>query len=123
MARPRQYSQEFRERAIRMVAEADGGSMRRIASQLGISYETIRKWVHQAEVDGGLCAGTMSEQLEELRRLLKKERGAASRQRDPEVGISFFRTRARPTSAEMIAYIDSTEGARFGVEPICRTLD
>ena len=72
MARPRQYSQEFRERAIRMVAEADGGSMRRIASQLGISYETLRKWVRQAEIDGGLRAGTTTEQLEEIRRLRKE---------------------------------------------------
>lgn len=72
MARPRQYSQEFRERAIRMVAEGGDGSKRRIAQQLGISYETLRKWVHQAEIDGGLKPGTTSEQLEELRRLRKE---------------------------------------------------
>lgn len=72
MARPRQYSQEFRARATRMVAESDGGSMRRIASQLGISYETLRKWVRQAETDGGLRPGTTSEQIEELRRLRKE---------------------------------------------------
>lgn len=72
MARPRQYSNDFRERALRMVAESGSGSIRRIAEQLGISYETLRKWVRQAEIDGGLRAGTTSEQLEEIRRLRKE---------------------------------------------------
>lgn len=48
---------EFRERAIRVVAETDGESMRRIATLLGISCETLRKWVRQAEIDGGLRPG------------------------------------------------------------------
>lgn len=72
MARPRQYSQEFRERAIRMVAESGPGSITRVAGQLGIAHETLRKWVRQAEIDGNFRPGTTTEQLEEIRRLRKE---------------------------------------------------
>ncbi|MEW6309180.1 MAG: hypothetical protein AB1492_09080 [Bacillota bacterium] len=31
-----------------------GKSKRQIAVDLGLSYETLRKWVEQAEIDAGL---------------------------------------------------------------------
>jgi transposase-like protein len=93
MARPRQYSSEFRQRAIRMVAESAGGFMRRIASQLGVSYETLHKWVDRAARGAARSA--------------QRECGAASRQRDLEIGLGLFRPRARPTSAERTTHIQS----------------
>jgi transposase-like protein len=41
MASPRQYSPEFRERAVRMVAESAPGSNKRIGGPARISYETL----------------------------------------------------------------------------------
>ncbi len=73
----RRYPPELRERAIRMVQESfDRGDQRqglvtRIARQLGIGPESLRKWVHQAEVDRRQRPGTTSE---EARRIADLER-------------------------------------------------
>ncbi len=73
----RRYPPELRERAVRMVQESfDRGDQRqglvtRIARQLGIGPESLRKWVHQAEVDRGQRPGTTSD---EARRIADLER-------------------------------------------------
>ena len=62
--RQRRYSEELKQRAVRMVfqlREETGeaqGSVKRVADQLDIGVESVRSWVKQAEVDGGRRAGT-----------------------------------------------------------------
>ncbi len=76
-ASPRQYPPELKARATRMVLESlDRGSERqglvtRIARQLDIGPESLRRWVVQAEIDRGARAGTTSE---EARRITELER-------------------------------------------------
>jgi transposase len=79
MARPSKYTPELRERAVRMVMESrqdyphEAAAIRSIAAKLGItSTESVRKWVRQAEVDGGIRPGKTSEEIAEIK-ALKKE--------------------------------------------------
>jgi transposase len=79
MARPSKYPRELRDRAVRMVVESTSDypsefeAIRSIAAKLGIgSPETLRKWVRQAEIDGGHGAGKPTEEIAEIRELKKE---------------------------------------------------
>ena len=110
MAKPRRYPQELRERAVHMVAEiGERGAIGRVADQLGMHRETLTSWVRLSRNRRRPEAGHHDR--------------ASPGQRDPEVRECLFRTRARPKSVELTAYIDSTGCTRFGVEPIRRALD
>ena len=73
----RRYPPEIRERAVRMVREAlkesdrSHGVVTRVAGQLGLGSETLRKWVRQAEVDDRQRPRMTSE---EHRRIIELER-------------------------------------------------
>ena len=75
---PRQYPQQFRERALRMVEESlpeqkcEFAAMKKIATKLGISPEAIRRWKRQNEVDSGLRPGLSSQEHDEVRRLRRE---------------------------------------------------
>lgn len=73
MPQTRRYPPELRERAVRMVLELnERGAVARVAQQLGMPSETLRKWVVRAQTDQGLRSGLTTDQLAELKELRKE---------------------------------------------------
>ena|SRR3989442_10846815 len=73
MARRSAYPPEFRTEAVRLAREP-GSTMRSVARDLGVSYESLRKWVRQADFDAGRKEGLSTEELAELRQLRRRVR-------------------------------------------------
>ena len=75
MGRPSKYAPEVRERAIRMVWEhgaehsSQWAAIASIASKLGCTTETLRRWVRQAERDAGQRPGLTTDERQRLKDL------------------------------------------------------
>ena len=80
MARTSRYSQEVRERAVRMVFEHRGEydteweAICSIAEKIGCSSETLRKWVRRTEVDTGRRGGLTSDEKARIKELERENR-------------------------------------------------
>ena len=78
--RPGRYPAEFKERAVRMVAEAESQGRSRwqaiqsVAEKLGPTGETIRAWVKRAEIDEGKRPGVTSAEAERIKQLERENK-------------------------------------------------
>lgn len=70
---PPPYPPEFKEEAVRLF-RASGKSVGSLAADLGVAYETLRKWIEQHDVDDGNAPGITSAEREELRKLRREVR-------------------------------------------------
>src|SRR5215469_17022647 len=77
----RRYPPELKERAVRLyfeLVEQQGGFRHgvrsRVASQLGVSYEALRQWVQQAEIDQGQRPGLTTAEQRRIAELEKENR-------------------------------------------------
>ncbi len=67
------YPPEFRREAVALHRRS-GRPLREVASDLGVSTETLRIWTRQSQVDAGEQPGLSSEERVELRELRRKVR-------------------------------------------------
>ncbi len=80
MNRNKRYSPEVRERAVRLLFEHQGeydsewAALKSIASKVGCTAETLRKWVRRSEIDQGKRAGVTSSERERMLELERENR-------------------------------------------------
>ncbi len=80
MSRRIRYSQEVRDRAVRMVIEHEGDyasqweAICSIAEKIGCSPESLRKWLRRTEIDSGSRSGVTSDERARMKDLEKENR-------------------------------------------------
>ena len=78
MGKTQNYGAETKAKAIRLVREHAGdypsqwAAITAVAGRLGMSAETLRKWLRQAEVDEGKAPGLTTAEAAEVRALRRK---------------------------------------------------
>jgi transposase len=99
---PSKYDEQTRARAVRLVTEhvedydSEWAAITAVAGRLGMTPETLRRWVRQAAVDAGQADGVSSESAREIRELKRKN---AELERTVEIlkaATSFFARESDP---------------------------
>ena len=85
------YPEQFRREAIEL-AKKSGRPISEIAKDLGVTEQSLRNWVRQADVDAGRAHGLSSEEKEELRRLRRENRILREEREILKKAAAFFAT-------------------------------
>ena len=78
MGRPSRYSPEVRERSVRLVLDqtdkhsSQWAAIQSVASKIGCTSETLRRWVRQTEYDSGTRDGLTTSERERMK-ILERE--------------------------------------------------
>jgi transposase len=83
------YPEPFRREAVELV-RTSGRSVKEIASDLGVTEQSLRNWVKQHEVDIGRRPGLSSEEREELKRLRRENRVLRAEREILKKAAAFF---------------------------------
>jgi len=61
-------------RTLRAELGTDHGTVRRVAEQLGFGVESVRSWVHQADIDEGHTPGVSTTEAARIKALEQENR-------------------------------------------------
>ncbi|MCY1707776.1 IS3 family transposase [Pannonibacter sp. SL95] len=122
------FSGEFRDRAVRMVAEHRGdypsewAALTSIAGKIGCTTKTLRRWCRE---EAGRRAGPKAQAVNDRDRVRALEREVKELRRANEIlrkaSALFCAGGARPPRQMVMSFID-THREELGIEPICREL-
>jgi len=90
------YDASTRAKAVRLVREhaedysTQWAAIKAVSGRLGMSTETLRKWIRQAEVDEGTVPGVSSAESAEIRELRRKNRELEQTIEILKAATSFF---------------------------------
>lgn len=91
------YPPEFRVEAVRLVREGSR-SINVVAKDLGVSGESVRNWVNQADLDAGRRHdGLTTEERQELVRLRRENRVLREEREILKKAAAFFAKETGPT--------------------------
>ncbi|WP_265946783.1 IS3 family transposase [Dechloromonas sp. A34] len=122
------FSPEFRERAVRMVAESRAdhpsqwSAVESIAVKIGCTPQTLLTWVRQHERDAGQREGPTTADQKRVKELEREVKELRKANEILKLASAFFGPGgARPPIQVLRSFVDEHRAA-FGVEPICRQL-
>ncbi len=93
---PKKIDPEVQARAVRLVADHLGeyssltAASAVVAKQVGVGRETVRRWVMQAQIDGGQRGGVSSDELAEIKKLKVENRRLREDVEILRVATTFF---------------------------------
>jgi transposase len=90
------YPEPFRREAVELV-RTSGKPVKEIASDLGVTEQSLRNWVKQLEVDVGARPGLSSDEREELKRLRRENRVLREEREILKKAAAFFVKESDPT--------------------------
>ncbi|MBX6351184.1 MAG: IS3 family transposase [Clostridia bacterium] len=114
------YPPEFRAEAVRLVRE-QGMSIRQVARDLGVSENSLRKWVHQTAVDAGERDGLTTAEREELRRVRRENRILREEREILRTAAGLLRSGDRPDPVAVFRFVERKK-AHHAVVTLCRVL-
>jgi transposase len=93
---PSKWDKDTRDKAIRLVRDHVGdypsewAAISTVAGRLGMSPETLRKWIRQQEINSGEAPGLSTESAREIRELKRKNAELARTIEILKAATSFF---------------------------------